>query len=197
MTRTTPPIDASDCELARVALRNADATELELARYRAHVRGCRACTADSRLGEVLAEAADDRAWAEDVLESSRRPLGPAVGLAIAAAAQTVLGAAWLLGRNPTAPLLGRPSGEHLARDGALGLLLAGMAVTCLARPRWASALSPLCLLIVAVHLVGGLLDRHEGRVAWHFEAVHGIGLLIVGIIVLMGYRYRRNGPYSN
>jgi hypothetical protein len=204
----TPPTQLNRCDRARQTLHSDSAKERDRAQATLHVQTCPLCATEQRLQLALHDArSDDTQWddaqwddtqwedAQWVALAHQRPHRSSVlllaALAIPTALQFILGVSWLVGANPAASILGRPSSEHLARDGALGLLMAAVACTCLARPRWARALSPVAIVILLVHLAGGFLDRHEGRVAWHFEAIHAISLLIVVLVLAVALMQRR------
>jgi hypothetical protein len=148
---------------------------------RAHAAVCPSCSAalddPGAAGRVLATVLPSEPVGQGAHGSLLRALlGGLSGVQLAVAAP------WLFGHN-VAGFLGRAAGEHLTRDGALGLVAAAVGLTVATRPRTALGLRYVVLAVVVMQLVAGAVDEHDALVALHFEAAHALVAAIAVLVV--------------
>jgi hypothetical protein len=176
------------CQDALVTLVSGDeaAEPSAFARARAHASLCPRC----------ASIYDDREAAERVLTRSREDIaGPSLrlraSLAVVAVAQLVLACPWLFG----ASLVPDPSvsAAHLTRDGALGLLIASVALVTAWRPRYAFGSLLVGAVAIVAQFASGIVDRQDQAVSGVFELTHLLSLVIVVLLAFACTSLRSGG----
>jgi hypothetical protein len=126
----------------------------------------------------------------------RPPESPAslrIGLAVVATIQLVLAVPWLFGHSlvPDAHV----EVSHLTRDGALGLVIAGLGLVTAWRPRYVNSTTLIGLLVFAAQLVAGLVDHETDAVTGSFELIHLLVLVILASMFGIAFgRARRATP---
>jgi len=146
-------------------------------RARAHASVCPRC----------ASSYDDRDASRRVLERHDTDVpGPSIRLrtllVVVGTAQLVLACPWLFG----ASLVPDPqvTAAHLTRDGALGLLVACVALVAAWRPRYVVGSFMIGVVAIVAQFASGLVDRNDQAVSGAFELTHVLSLVIV---VLLAY----------
>jgi hypothetical protein len=159
------------------------------ARARAHASVCPRC----------ADVYDDGDAAQRVLVRHRDEVpGPSLRLrallAVVALAQLVLACPWLFGASlvPDHSV----SIAHLTRDGALGLLIACVALVAAWRPRYAFGSLIVGAVAIVAQFASGLVDRQDQAVSAVFELTHALSLLIVVLLAIMCATMRGSGRAS-
>lgn len=97
-------------------------------------------------------------------------------LAIASAAQLVLSVSWLAGL--AMPLDLAVANDHLARDGALGVVFGVVGLAVATRPQFAWFSIPVLLVGLLVQSVFVVLDVRGDEVPHGFEWLHVLGAVI-------------------
>ena len=72
---------------------------------------------------------------------------------------------------------------HIARDGALAVILGVAACATAHQPRWARPMSAVAGVVILLNLLGGGSDVARGSVHWTFESIHVVNALTVGLVV--------------
>lgn len=167
---TTP----MSCERALFILMadTADHTRDERVGARSHASRCPRCSSIYDSDEAVAPTIG-RGPPES-------PASLRIGLAVVAAIQLVLAVPWLFGHSlvPDAHV----EVSHLTRDGALGLVIAGLGLVTAWRPRYVNSAMLIGLVVFAAQLVAGLVDHEADAVTGSFELIH---LLVVVILASM------------
>jgi hypothetical protein len=155
----------------------------ERAQARAHANGCPRC-----------RAIYDTGGDEELLRRfDRSSLQPAawlrIGLAVIASVQLVLAAPWLFGHN----IIPDPdvTVAHLTRDGALGLVIAGLGLLTAWRPRYVHSTLFVGVLVLILQVISGLTDHDATAASGSFELIHLLVLLIVGAMFAVAIDVRR------
>lgn len=146
-------------------------------RARAHASVCPRC----------ASSYDDRGASQRVLERHQTGVpGPSlrlrVMLVVVAVVQLVLACPWLFGASLVPDH--QVTAAHLTRDGALGLLVACVALLSAWRPRYAVGALLIGLVAIVAQFASGLVDQQDRAVSGAFELTHVLSLVIV---VLLAY----------
>lgn len=146
-------------------------------RARAHASVCPRC----------ASSYDDRDASRRVLERHATEMpGPSIRvralLVIVGAAQLVLACPWLFGASLVPDH--QVTAAHLTRDGALGLLVACIALIAAWRPRYVVGSLLIGVVAIVAQFASGLVDRNDQAVSGAFELTHVLSLVIV---VLLAY----------
>ncbi len=154
--------------------------ELVVRRARAHQRTCSTCqTFAAQLqafAPVTAPPSDPR---PPVLTIAPAHAGiAALGIAIALV-NIVVGLPQLFGRNIVP--MANPTQIHLARDGALALITAGIAAGAAIRPQWARPLLLIGLVVLAVQVLATANDLSTAAVGGGFEVIHVLAVLAVAV----------------
>lgn len=151
-------------------------------------------------------SADRRLEADPVTMADRvlERMGPVIAgpprwqrivLLVAAIVQLGLAAPWLAGSDPSG-LLGDAYPSHLARDGALGLLIGAAAIVVARRPHHSLSALIAGVSILAIQLSTGLIDGHLDRVVLWVETTHVPTLVIVALLAVIS-RPERNWKRSS
>jgi len=171
---------AMTCQGAFVTLvRGEDASEPgAFAAARAHASVCPRC----------AGVYDDRDAAKRVLTRHRDEVaGPSLRLrallATIAVAQLVLACPWFFGASLVPD--GSVSTAHLTRDGALGLVVACVALVTAWRPRYAFGSLLIGVVAIVAQFASGLVDQRDQAVSGIFELTHVLSLLIVVLLAVV------------
>jgi hypothetical protein len=175
----------------RMALEADDgATDPELRRTaRRHVAYCPRCAGalDDHRGAELAEAT-----LRTVIPRRGRLHAVLIALGIG---QLLLAVPWVLGLNPIQGLAGAASASHLARDGALGMIVGVAALLTAVAPRHAMAMLVTTNTAVVVQALGFAVDQSSGAVAPLYEMLHLVIPVIVFCVGLVALRRPRlTGP---
>lgn len=161
-------------------LGNDDANELVVRRARAHQRSCSACqTFAAQLQAFAPVTAPPPNPRPPLLTIAPLHAGvAALGLAIALV-NIVVGLPQLFGRNIVP--MANPTQIHLARDGALALITAGIAAGAAIRPQWARPLLLIGLVVLAVQVLATANDLSTAAVGGGFEMIHVLAVLAVAV----------------
>jgi hypothetical protein len=157
------------------------ADELELRRAKAHQRACAKCqTFAAQLQTFALVTAPPTANPRPpVLTIAPLHAGiAALGLAIATV-NIIVGLPQLFGRNIVP--MASPTQIHLARDGALALITAGIAAGAAIRPQWARPLMLIGLVVLAVQVLATANDLSTSAVGSGFETLHVLAVLAVAV----------------
>ena len=162
---------------------------------------------DGESGDDLAPVVELRTD-DDIADTGARDadaflatLGPALpqpamalraAIATIGAAQMVLVAPWLVDRDPLG-LLGDSSPAHLARDGALGLVVAVAALLVAWRPRWALPCFAITSVTLVAQTVAGFVDS-DAMDNTGVELVHIPSIVLTALIALCAIRLPSLGP---
>lgn len=169
-----------------------DADALRAARL--HVTSCPSCAG---ILDDAGDAGDDREriarHALAALAPRRRPL-LRVLLGAIATAQLVLALAWVFGWNVLASSGLHAGDEHLARDGAIGVVVGIAGIVAARAPRFAVPMLVMGGAAFGLQLLGFALDEHDGRVSALFELQHV--LVFVILVVLAALAFRRPAPIA-
>jgi hypothetical protein len=109
-----------------------------------------------------------------------------------ALAQLVLVLPWLVDRDPFG-LLETSSPAHLARDGALGLVVAVAALLAAWRPRWAIPCFAIGSVTLVAQTLAGLIDNDPGGSTGR-ELVHVPSIALTFLVALSAIRLTALGP---
>jgi hypothetical protein len=155
-------------------------------RAQAHASVCPRC----------ASSYDDRNASRRVLERHQSDVpGPSVTLrvvlVVAAAVQLVLACPWLFGASLVPDH--QVTAAHLTRDGALGLLVACVALVSAWRPRYAIGSLLVGLVAIVAQFASGLVDRQDRAVSGAFELTHVLSLIIVVLLAFACTTMRGHG----
>jgi membrane associated rhomboid family serine protease len=115
---------------------------------------------------VLAELARHR----------RRALPLRIVLAVAASAQLVLSLIWLAGFTPISANV--VTDDHLARDGALGIVFGVVGLAAAKRPQFAWFSLPVLVVLLVVQSVFLFVDVRTDEVTHGFEWMHLLGAVV-------------------
>jgi hypothetical protein len=167
-----------------------DGTHDQLLAARLHASRCPRCSAayDPALPDVVALNAP--AGPRTELATPLR-----VGLFTIAAAQLVLAIPWLVGRSllPDSDV----AVSHLTRDGALGLVIATLALVTVWRPRYVHSTRLIGLIVLGLQLITGVADQQMSSVSASFELVHFLVVIIVlGLFAAAADLARRATPLA-
>ena len=181
-TRAMSCRDALVLLLAGEASSDADA----YARARAHASVCPRC----------ASSYDDRGASQRVLDRLRVEMpGPSLRLrgllVVVALAQLVLACPWLFGASVIPDH--QVTMAHLTRDGALGLLIACVALVAAWRPRYAVGSLLIGVVAIVAQFASGLVDRQDRAVSGVFELTHVLSLIIVVLLAYVCTTMRDHG----
>jgi hypothetical protein len=121
-----------------------------------------------------------------------RVLLAAVSVVVAAIAVPMIVAA-----NPLPNGLGATTSQHLTRDGAIGVFAAAAGLLTAWRPRWAASMRAVSVLIIALQIVGALVDSRDDDVTFVFESIHLAKLVIATLIFFGASRRQFVGPPHN
>jgi hypothetical protein len=157
-------------------------------RARAHASVCPRC----------ASSYDDLDASRRVLEQHHTDLpGPSVKLrvlvVVVAAVQLVLACPWLFGASLVPDH--QVTTAHLTRDGALGLLIACIALVSAWRPRYAVGSLLIGLVAIAAQFASGLVDRQDQAVSGSFELTHVLSLVVVVLLACVCTTVRGQGGH--
>jgi hypothetical protein len=155
-------------------------------RARAHASVCPRC----------ASSYDDRDASRRVIERHEIDVpGPSlrlrVLLVVVATAQLVLACPWLFGASLVPDH--QVTAAHLTRDGALGLLVACVALVSAWRPRYAVGALLIGLVAIVAQFASGLVDQQEQAVSGVFELTHVLSLIIVVLLACACTTVRGHG----
>jgi len=143
---------------------------------RRHVEDCPVC----------ADQLDRPGTAEQVLARLAQ-IRPAPGrplravLLVVASLQIAVAMPLLFGVDPFG-FAGAVSAEHLARDGALGLVVGVAGILVSHRPKIGTAMVGVCIAAALAQAAFTAIDTQDGQVHASFETVH---LLMVGTVLLI------------
>lgn len=165
--------------------RECDAASLREARL--HVLRCPRCR--------QAYAADLGPETQSLFRRMSRdvPRACIVGLLIVALFQLVLAIPWVFG----ASLLPHEhvAASHLTRDGALGLVIAAAGLVTAWRPRYAYSMVVIGVVVLALQIVGGVVDERENLVSATFELAHlPVVVIVAGLFAVAAALTRRATP---
>jgi hypothetical protein len=176
------------CREALTVLLTADSSRsaTELRRAQAHAAICPDCSS-------VVEGDRD---AGQRAPTSQQLLLPQTRLArwllmVASTLQLIVAVPWLFGSSALG-FMGHATSEHLARDGALGVIVACAGAAVAARPRLSAPMLYVCLAAVVVQVLAGFVDQHDNHVAGDFEFTHVLLVAIVGLIAYILSRHRLN-----
>jgi hypothetical protein len=166
-----------DCDTAQrtVLLNVADASLVQEAQ--SHIQHCVVCggVSSHQTSEVEIE----------VQRRSQRSLLGRAFLAALGGLQLALATPWLFGSSPFWNSSGDTADIHLARDGALGMVFALVALSVAFSPRLAVFALPVTFVLLLIQTAMGIFDHSQQHVHVGFESVHILGALIaVGIAIL-------------
>lgn len=175
-----------DCKSAlAIASDLVDAPADERRRAQVHVATCSECA------NVRDDAEAKRRLSRQGTKSRSKAL-TRFALSLAGVVQLFFAVPWLLGSDGLSPL-GHASSEHLTRDGAFGLALAGMSLLAAWRLRWSAAFSLVAGTLLIVQIAIGFADKHAGKVELHFELTHLLGVALLGSLIA-GWTRARESP---
>ncbi len=136
---------------------------------------------------------DDDAFLADLSDALPSPATALRALIVVLAlAQLVLVLPWLVDRDPFG-LLGTSSPAHLARDGALGLVVAVAALLAAWRPRWAIPCFAIGSVTLVAQTLAGLIDNDTGASTGR-ELVHVPSIALTFLVALSAIRLTALGP---
>lgn len=158
----------------------------EVAAARRHADRCPSCAG------VLDDATEDPAALRRALDALRSPRRPALQLVLGlvAALQLLVALAWMLGWNVLGSTGLHAGDAHLARDGAIGVIVAVAGLVAARAPRHAMPMLVMALAAFGLQLLGFVLDENHGRVTALFESQHVAVLVIVAMIAALTFRRR-------
>lgn len=182
-------------QAARVLL-DPDADELAQRRARSHQSTCPLSASSLDLFDDDIDDEHDTAAVLEQLATVRPYSGMSwrIILGVLAGVQGIVSLPWVFGFNPLGSVLGHAENAHLTRDGTLGVLIAVAGIVTAWRPRHAYVMLLVSGAIVAIQFGGGIVDRTDDHVAWHFEAVHLVALVIAVLIAVSAFRRRNPTP---
>jgi hypothetical protein len=162
-------------------------TPIEISQARAHASMCPRC----------AVAFDDPDASRRVLASlTRERSGSSLMLrgllVVMATAQLVVASPWLFGASIVPDQ--HVAVAHLTRDGALGLIIASVALLVAWRPRYALAATLVGSMVFVTQFAAGLVDNQDRYVNAEFELTHLLVLAILALLAVVTSATRRDTP---
>jgi hypothetical protein len=159
----------------------------EVSRARAHASVCPRCAVafddPDASRRVLASLARERAGVSMTLRAV---------LVLMATAQVVVASPWLFGSSIVPDQ--HVAVAHLTRDGALGLIIATVALLVAWRPRYALAATLIGSMVLVTQFAAGLVDNQDRSVNAGFELTHLLVLAILALLAIMTSATRRDTP---
>lgn len=151
---------------------------------RRHVAQCPSCAG------LLDDAEGDADAARVALAAiaPRRPAMLRIVLGVLAVVQLALALAWMFGWNLLASSGVHAGDEHLARDGAIGVVVGIAGLVAAQAPRFAVPMLVMGAAAFGLQLLGFALDEHHGRVSALFEVQHALVFLVVLLIAVLAFR---------
>ena len=118
-----------------------------------------------------------------------------IGLFAVAVVQLVFAMPWLVGKSLLPDH--HVAVAHLTRDGALGLMVAALAIVTIWRPRYVHSTKLIALVVLALQIGSALADREMMTLNTTFELVHLLVIIIViGLYVTAADLNRRATPHA-
>jgi len=118
-----------------------------------------------------------------------------LGLLAVAVVQLVLAIPWLVGKSLLPDH--HVAVAHLTRDGALGLMIAALALVTVWRPRYVHSTKLIALVVLALQIGGALADREMLNLNTTFELVHLLVItIVVGLYATAADLNRRATPHA-
>ncbi len=159
----------------------------DVSRARAHATVCPRC----------AVAFDDPDASRRVLASLARARSSSslvlrLGLVVLAVAQVVVASPWLFGASIVPDQ--HVAVAHLTRDGALGLIIAALALLVAWRPRYALSATLIGSIVFVTQFAAGFVDNQDRYVNPTFELTHLLVLAILALLAFATSAARRDTP---
>lgn len=177
-----------DCALAQrtVLLNIADAALLAEARL--HIQNCEHCGGN--------KPSAHKALTEQLSRRTQRSMIGRIVLGSLGLFQLALALPWLFGSSPFWESTAQTAQIHLARDGAIGVVFALIALSVAISPRLAIFSLPVALVMLLIQVATGFFDKSQSHVHVGFEWIHVlIAAISIGVSMLARPKRRSSSTH--